>query len=170
MDRLDKIVLVVILVLGLLGVSCSGSAPAPAVGKSAPDFQLASLDGQTMALSDFRGRPVLINFWASWCGPCRYEMPFLQRLHEDKEWADKGLVILAIDIGEDPETVREFVANYRLSFTVLLDTEQEVALAYNVRGIPTTFLIDEDGIIRDIKMGAFASKAEIEGRLSKIIP
>lgn len=170
MSKLPKIILAIILAMGLLLPSCSGSAPAPSVGKPAPDFQLPSLGGQIVTLSDFRGRPVLINFWASWCGPCRYEMPFLQRLHEDKAWADKGLVILAIDIGEAPETVREFVANYRLSFTVLLDTKQEVALAYNVRGIPTTFLIDKGGVIRDIKIGAFASKAEIEGRLSTIIP
>jgi len=144
-------------------------AQGPEVGKLAPDFKLQSLDGQTVSLGDFRGKPVLLNFWASWCGPCRFEMPFIQEIYEDKEWSEKGLVILTIDIGENPSVVKEFVENFGLSFTVLLDTNQDVALEYNIRAIPTTFFIDKDGIIQDIKVGAFSSKTEIEKRLVKII-
>ena len=81
-----------------------------------------------------------------------------------------GLVVLAIDIGESQSTVSEFMEENRLSFLVLLDISHDVALEYNVRAIPTTFLIDRDGIIQDIKVGAFSGKAEIEKRLSKIIP
>jgi len=149
-------------------------APAPAqgpeVGKLAPDFKLQSLGGQTVSLSDFRGNPVLLNFWASWCGPCRAEMPFLQEIFESKEWSGKGLIILTIDIGESPSRVKEFMESYVLSFPVLLDTDRNLALEYNIRGIPTTFFIDKDGIIQDIKIGAFSSKTEIEKRLVKIIP
>lgn len=179
--------LVLVSVSGLILAGCVSSTPTPPapappappaptpaqgpeVGKLAPDFKLQSLDGQTVSLGDFRGKPVLLNFWASWCGPCRAEMPFLQEIYEDKEWSGKGLVILTIDIGENPSVVKEFMENYDLSFPVLLDIDQDVALEYNIRAIPTTFFIDKDGIIQDIKVGAFSSKTEIERRLIKIIP
>ena len=112
----------------------------------------------------------LINFWATWCPPCRSEMPYIQEVCEDKEWSDKGLVILAVDIGESPSTVENFMQSYNLTFPALLDINQAVALEYNIRGIPTTFLIDKEGIIQAIKVGAFSSKADIENSLSKIIP
>ncbi len=165
------IILVAILVPGLVMAGCStDSAPAqaPQVGKLAPDFSLQSLDGQTVSLSRFRGNPVLLNFWASWCGPCRAEMPFIQELFEDKEWSDRGLVILAINLGESPSTVNSFMEENGLSFTVLLDTKQNVARDYNIQGIPATFLIDKKGIIRDIRIGAFSSTVEIEQKLNKI--
>ena len=172
MDRVLKVILVLMLVLvsvsGLILAGCS--AQGPEVGKLAPDFKLQSLDGQTVSLGDFRGKPVLLNFWATWCPPCRFEMPFLQEIFENKEWSGKGLVILTIDIGENPSRVKEFMENYDLSFPVLLDTDQNLALEYNIRAIPTTFFIDKDGIIQDIKVGAFSSKTEIERRLIKIIP
>jgi len=158
-------VIITTLVFGGLSAGCA-PAQGTRTGNLAPDFQLASLGGQTVSLSDFRGNPVLLNFWASWCGPCKSEMPYIQRMHE--EWSGKGLVILAIDIGESSATVGEFVEKYALSFMVLLDTDQEVALKYNVRSIPTTFFIDKNGKIQDIKIGAFSSKAEIERRLEKI--
>ena len=152
----------------LLVAGCSSQPPR--VGELAPDFQLPNLEGQSISLSHFRGKPVLVNFWASWCPPCRYEMPFIQEIFDDKEWSDKGLVILAVDIGESPSTVENFMQSYNLTFQALLDISQEVALEYNIRGIPTTFLIDKDGIIQAIKVGAFSSKADIENSLSKIIP
>lgn len=175
MYRLQKIILAVVLasvlVSGLVMAGCSvGCTPSQGtqIGNLAPDFQLSGLDGQIISLSDFRGKPVLINFWASWCNPCRAEMPFLQRIHE--EWADKGLVMLAVDIGESPSRVNKFVESFGLSFLVLLDAKQEVAREYNIRSIPTTFFIDKNGKIKDMKIGAFSSKAEIERRLSKVIP
>ncbi len=176
MNRVLSAILVLILTAGLLIAGCSspskpeGSGQAPQVGKLAPDFQLAGLDGQAVSLSDFRGRPVFLNFWATWCGPCRHEMPFIQEIFEEKEWSDKGLVILAIDIGESSTQVREFIESNSLFFPVLLDTDKEVASEYNIRGIPTSFFIDKDGIIQVMKIGAFPSKAAIEKDLDKIIP
>ena len=176
MEQGLKVVLTIILVSvlgsGLVMAGCSSGtevAQGPQVDKLAPDFQLQTLDGRAVSLGDFRGNPVLLNFWTTWCGPCRFEMPFIQGIFEKKEWSDTGLVILAIDIGENPSVVKEFVESFGLSFTVLLDTNQDVALKYNIRAIPTTFFIDKDGIIQDIKVGAFSSKTEIEKRLIKII-
>ena len=166
MNRILTAVLVLILSSWLLMVSCSSSVPQ--VGKPAPDFQLSNLEGQPISLSDFRGKPVLLNFWATWCGPCVFEMPFIQGIFEES--SDTGLVILAVNIGETPSTVRDFIQAGNFSFPVLLDTSQDVALEYNVRGIPTTFLIDKNGIIQVIKVGAFSSMLEIKRSLSKIIP
>jgi len=150
----------------MLLVGCSSQAPQ--VGKLAPDFQLPNLEGQSISLSDFRGNPVLINFWASWCSPCIYEMPFIQEVYE--EWSGQGLVVLAINKGESLSTVNDFMQSGNFSFPVLLDINQYVALEYNARSIPTTFFIDKDGMIQAIKVGPFLSKAEIEMMLSAIIP
>jgi peroxiredoxin len=139
------------------------------IGNPAPDFQLDNLDGQSISLSDSRGRLVLVNFWASWCPPCRSEMPFIQNIFTDKKWAEEGLIVLAIDIGESPSTVREFVKKEGLTFPVLLDIEREVSIEYYVRAIPTTYFIDREGIIRAIKIGAFSDLPEIERTLNKII-
>ena len=163
------IALVSVLVSGLVMVGCSpGSAEGVKVGNLAPDFQLQNLDGQTISLSGLQGTPVLINFWATWCPPCRGEMPYIQEIYE--EWIDKGLVLLAINIGEASSAVRGFMQSQNLSFTVLLDTEQDVAQRYGISGIPTTFFVDKNGIIQDRVVGAFQNKAQIEDRLSKILP
>ena len=180
MNKVPKAILPVILTLVLLLAGCF-AGPEPPEGKSptasvegtqvgnlAPDFQLQNLDGQTVSLSNLRGKPVLINFWATWCGYCIDEMPYIQEIYE--EWSDKGLVVLAINKGESSSKVEEFMQSNSLSFVVLLDTKQDVAQRYNITGIPTTFFIDKDGIIQDKVIGAFQNKAQIENRLSKIIP
>jgi len=157
---------VLILTTVLLIVGCSSQAPQ--VGKLAPDFQFQNPDGQSTSLSDLRGKPVLINFWQVKCPPCRYEMPYIQEVFN--EWSGNGLVVLAINIGESPSQVGEFMQSYGLSLPVLLDTGGNIAAKYNIRPIPATFFIDKDGIIQDIRIGAFPNKEAIEKRLSKIIP
>jgi len=188
MTTVPKAILPVILTLVLLVTSCSagseppdGKSPAAPDGKSptapvegtqvgnqAPDFQLQNVDGQTVSLSNLRGKPVLINFWATWCSPCRSEMPYIQEIYE--EWSNKGLEVLAINKGESSSKAEEFMQSYNLSFTMLLDTKQATAQKYNIIAIPTTFFIDKDGIIREKIIGAFQNKTQIEKRLSKIIP
>lgn len=171
MNRLLRIVvLMTVLSLGLVMAGCPAAPASPPVqgsnvGDPAPDFRLQNLAGEEVSLSDFRGRPVLINFWATWCGPCRDEMPFIQGVFEDKEWSDQGLVILAVNLGEAPAKVGEFMEEYGLTFPVLLDARQDAAKAYNVRGIPATFFIDKNGIIKDRQIGAFPSQAKIDWRL-----
>ena len=173
MDKMRKVILPVTMALVLLLAGCttgstsSGTEEARA-GQSAPDFQLKDLDGQDISLSSLRGKPVLLNFWATWCPPCRAEMPYLQQIYE--EWSDKGLVLLAIDIGESSARVKEFLEANNLSLSVPLDTNQIVAQKYNITGIPTTYLIDKDGIIQSIKIGSFQSKEEIEAEIRRVIP
>lgn len=174
MNRLLTVMLVLILTTGLLITGCSSPSTARMpvegiqVGNLAPDFQLSNLEGQSISLSDFRGRPVLINFWATWCPPCRDEMPYIQQIYE--EWSAKGLVLLAINIGESPSTVEGFTQSYNLSLPVLLDTNQIVAQKYNITGIPATFFIDKNGIIQRKVVGAFPNKGAIENHLGSIIP
>jgi len=137
------------------------------VGNLAPDFQLNSLESQTISLSDLKGTPVLINFWATWCHPCVSEMPYLQEIYN--EWSEAELMLLAINMGESSTKVKEFIQSYNLSLPVLLDAKQLIASKYEIGAIPTTFFIDKDGIIQEKVIGAFPNKAEIEKRLSKII-
>ena len=111
---------------------------------------------------------MIINFWASWCPPCREEMPFIQQVHE--KWSARGLVILAINIEESATVVKEFMADYKLTFPALLDIKGEVAAKYKVRNIPTTFFIDKDGIIRGQRVGAFVSVQQMEDSLGRIMP
>jgi thiol-disulfide isomerase/thioredoxin len=164
MNRMLTTILAIFLVLGTIATSCQ--AEAPEVGKRAPSFQLNTLDGQSVALGELKGKLVLVNFWATWCGPCAYEMPFIQQVYD--EWQEKELILLAINIAESPSQVAEFMQSYGFSFPVLLDTEAKIAERYSIRGIPTSFFIDKDGIIKDIRIGAFQGKAEIENILNEL--
>ncbi|MDD5083048.1 MAG: TlpA disulfide reductase family protein [Dehalococcoidales bacterium] len=177
-NRMVKIIillgLALLMVAGLVMTGCATTPTEPnavegtAVGNFPPDFQLKSLTGETITLSELRGQPVLINFWATWCGPCRYEMPFLQQIFADK--ANERLVILAVNIGETLETADQFVKDNNLSFTVLLDTNRDLVPKYGLRYIPTTFLIGRDGTIQYVKSGAYTSKSELENSLKIILP
>jgi len=166
MNRILTVAIALLLASVLLVSGCS--AASAQVGKRAPDFQLSNLEGQPVSLSDFRGTPVLLNFWATWCGPCRQEMPLIQGIFEEQ--TNENLVILAVNIGENSAAVKNFMQSGNYSFPVLLDTDRNVALQYNARAIPTTFFIDKDGTIQVIKVGAFSNMIEIKKDLSKIIP
>ncbi len=126
-------------------------APAPVVGAPAPDFQLVSLDGIKVRLSSCRGRPVLVNFSQTWCGPCQAEMPSLQDLLVDQ--GPFGLEILVVDSEEPEADVRSFRDAMALTFDVLLDPNGEVEDLYRVQAYPTSFFIDREGIIRVVHVG-----------------
>ncbi|MFC1932120.1 TlpA family protein disulfide reductase [Chloroflexota bacterium] len=176
MNRLLAATLMLILTVGLLIAGCAssstsgGSAQAPQVGKLAPDFQLLNLEGQSISLNDFRGSPVILNFWATWCSPCRAEMPFLQEIYEDWTGKSPSVAMLTINIKENSTRVKDFLETYNLSLPVLLDTDGNVSNKYNITGIPTTFFIDKDGIIQEKIVGAFRNKEQIEEHLGKIVP
>ena len=162
-----KVVLLITLTGVLLVTGCSEPSGAR-VGEPAPNFQLEDLDGQSISISDLQGKPVLLNFWATWCSPCRAEMPYLQQIYE--EWSGVGLEVLAINIGESPSLVTEFLQSYNLSLPVLLDTGGKIATKYNIRYMPTTFFIDKDGTIQVKIIGAFPNKIAIEKALIEIMP
>lgn len=169
-----KIISLAVMILAaiLTATGCSGGSvtgQALAEGGIAPDFTLQSLGGKEVSLADFRGKPVVLNFWATWCGPCRQEMPFLQEVSEDLEWTERGLVVLAVNLGEAAAAVREFTDGNGLTFTVLLDSNHEVGTQYNTRYIPTTYFIDKDGIIRNIKIGAFSRKSDIDSSIINML-
>jgi len=109
----------------------------------AADFALPTSDGRIVTLSAFRGRVVLLNFWATWCAPCRVEMPSMERLYRELMALD--FVILAVDLDESPKLVANFMRDFCLSFPALIDSGSQVASRYGVRGLPTTILIDRRG-------------------------
>ncbi|MCB1736264.1 MAG: TlpA family protein disulfide reductase [Gammaproteobacteria bacterium] len=112
---------------------------------TASDFELRDLEGKTHRLSDYAGQVTIVNFWATWCPPCRREMPSMQRAWE--ELRDHGVIMLAIDVGEDEETVFQFTADYPVEFPLLFDLDSKVVQAYPVKGLPTTYIIDKQGRI-----------------------
>jgi peroxiredoxin/outer membrane lipoprotein-sorting protein len=119
--------------------------PKAIIGTEAPDFTLADAAGHQVSLRELRGKVVIVDFWASWCGPCRAQMPFLQQLYRDL--AAKGLVVLGLDVGEDAEEVTRFATQESYTFTLLLGAEPDIAAQYYVEGYPTTFVVDRRGHI-----------------------
>lgn len=123
------------------------------VGREAPAYAAATLAGDSISLASLRGRVALLNFWATWCAPCRHETPFLQALYEARE--DDGLVIVgaSLDTGDARDQVRAFVEEYGVTYPILLDPQMRGMDAYRVLGLPATFLVDRDGILRWMRFG-----------------
>ena len=109
----------------------------------APDFDLQDPDGNPQRLADYQGRPVILNFWATWCPPCREEMPSMQRAHEAV--APEGIALVAINVGEDADTIEQFLASYPVDFPLPMDLDSRVVQSYPVKGLPTTFVLDPEG-------------------------
>lgn len=141
----------------------------PQLGAPAPDFELARLGQETPArLSDFAGRPVVLNFWATWCVPCLEEMPYLQQVQD--ELADEGLVVLAVDVEEEPRLAANFMRSMGLRLPVLFDLGGDVADHYRIVSYPTTYLVDPEGRLAAVKRGAYDSEQELRGALARILP
>jgi peroxiredoxin len=117
----------------------------------ATDFKLKDLNGKEVSLSDFKGKEVFLNFWASWCPPCKAEMPEMQKLYEETK--DSDLVMLTVNLSEDKSTVQKFIDTNKYSFLVLLDTDNIVASKYQIVSIPTSFFIDNEGNIVNKHIG-----------------
>jgi len=130
-----------------------GSAAGPSVGAAAPDFIRTSLDGSSITLSDHQGRVVLLNFWASWCPPCRSEMPSMEKLHKTLGGDDFVIIAISIDGGNTSE-VQDFITDNGYTFHTLHDQRQDVAKNYGIEAIPTTFIIDKNGTIVEISRGS----------------
>jgi len=119
-----------------------------AVGDKAPDFELVDLEGNKHRLSDYKGEGVFLNFWGTWCGPCKKEMPYMENQH--KAFEGKGVNILAVNIAESNLKVETFRDQYGLTFPITIDKDKSVKEAYNIVPLPTTFLINKDGRIEQI--------------------
>lgn len=116
------------------------------------DFKLKDLEGNELSLSDLKGKNVLLNFWATWCPPCKSEMPEIEKLYQETKKGD--LVIIAVEIGEPLSTVKPFINNNKYNFKVLLDSDQSVATKYGISAIPTSYFIDKDGNVISKNLGA----------------
>lgn len=142
----------------LLNLSSQG----PVVGQPAPDFTLVDIQGETVRLSSLRGKPVLVNFWATWCTPCAQEMPMIESAYQ-KEGSQ--FAVLAVNADEPDAKVRDYVNNMGLTFTILLDPGGTVQSQYRLNGYPSSFFIDGDGIIRDEYIGIMDSTQLTKGLL-----
>jgi len=138
----------------------------PAAGMPAAAFTLTDLNGQTKSLSDYRGKIVLLNFWATWCKPCTTEMPAMQATYD--RLRDKGFVVLAVNELEDDEKVREHIQTYKHTFPVLMDRENRVANLYGVYGLPVSVFIDETGTVRSYIKGGLLTEQKIEDEIARI--
>ena len=149
--------------------TAEGKISAPRAGFAAPDFTLSTPDGEVYTLSDLRGRPVIVNLWASWCVPCRAEMPALQRTYE--AYQEAGLLILAVNAThQDSETAAlAFATEHGLSFPILLDTEGLASQLYELRALPSTYFIRPDGVIEEVVIGGPMAEALLRTRVDRLL-
>ena len=175
---LRRILYIAFLLLGLIwtvfsrpvaGATTNGRIPAPQVGFLAPAFTLTDLHGQTVSLSDYQGQVVLLNFWASWCPPCRAEMPAIQQVYEN--YRNRGLIVLSINASyqDVPAKMKTFLESFTYSFPILLDERGAVNQIYAISSLPTTFFIDRDGKVRDLVIGGPLTIAGLSARIEALL-
>lgn len=173
-----RLAYIFILLLGLAWIllsadknaaSFAGTTAAPQVGFLAPGFSLPSTDGQTIRLSDLRGQAVLVNLWATWCPPCRAEMPAIEKIYN--EYKDDGLVVLAVNMTyqDSASAVMPFVHEHGLTFPILLDESAIVGRAYQLRSLPSSFFITREGIINEVVIGGPMAEALLRTRVEEIL-
>lgn len=164
---------VLAILAGLLMVMPGVDTPAwamgerpPVVGTAAADFSLVDLEGKVRRLSDYRGKVVLLNFWATWCKPCTTEMPAMQATYE--RLREQGFIVLAVNELEDEAKVREHIRTYAHTFPVLLDKDNRVANMYGVFGLPVSVFVDPQGIVQEYVRGGLLTEqriADVVGRI-----
>lgn len=173
-----KIFYAFILILGLAwifisadksGMSTAGQTSAPQPGFLAPDFELKTITGETIKLSDLRGQAVLVNLWATWCPPCRAEMKSIEKVYN--EYKDRGLVVLAVNMTyqDDPTKITPFITEQELTFPILLDETANTAKAYQLRSLPSSFFINRDGKINEVVIGGPMAEALLRTRIEAIL-
>jgi peroxiredoxin len=158
---LSQIVLIIALIM-------SGNLSNNPIGKKAVEFSLPSVAGEKTALENFRGQVVLLNFWATWCVPCREELPELVRLQE--KFRKRGLVVVAVSVDHELENVRSFLKKYDIKLQALWDHKQKVVEAYAVDRMPSSYLIDRGGILRFVHRGYSAEELKrIESEIDELL-
>lgn len=160
-----------LLLVGMLAAGCAGPGSAVAVGigegNRAPDFQLQSLDGQDVSLDDYRGKVVLLNFWATWCGPCREEVPALEAAFRARQ--DDDFAVLGVNFQESAADVQAFVDAFDVTYPILLDENGQVMKTYRAVGLPVSLLIDRDGVIQ-VRHTGLLTGTVLDEYLSRVMP
>ncbi len=149
------------------GFISAGEEYAPELNAIAPLFEAQTLVGDTLRLADLRGKVVLINFWATWCEPCKAEMPDLQAVYES--YQARGLRVLGINLGEGKADVEKWVSQLGLTFDIVMDNRQRIASEYQIRGQPTSYLVAPDGVITQIYYGS-TIRANLEAAIAPLLP
>ncbi len=151
------------------GLRSNETIPSPQAGFLAPDFTLKTLDGESIKLSSLRGQVVLINIWASWCPPCRAEMPAIERVYQANK--DRGFVVLAVDstVQDSLADAQTFAQANHLSFPILLDESGLVTREYRIQSLPTSFFVGADGVIREVVVGGPMAEALLFSRVEKLL-
>ena len=161
---------VLVLLVSLVGLPAfdvwSMGARVPTVGMQAEDFSLYDLEGKSQSLSQYRGKIVLVNFWATWCKPCTTEMPAMQKIYD--KLRDKGFVVLAVNELEDDAKVREHIKQYGYTFPVLMDRDNKVANQFGVFGLPVSVFIDEKGVVQEYIKGGLLTEDKIYQTIQRI--
>ena len=161
-----------VLLVAVFAVAVSGSlawsmgSRVPVVGAPAEDFRLVDLEGKSQSLSQYRGKVVLVNFWATWCKPCTTEMPAMQATYD--RLREKGFVVLAINELEDDARVREHIKQHGHTFPVLMDRDNKVANQFGVFGLPVSVFIDEKGVVQEYIKGGLLTEQKILDAVARI--
>ena len=150
-------------------IAGSNAPPNPQVGFTAPGFTLDALTGDPITLSDLRGKVMVLNLWASWCPPCRAEMPALNAQYQ--KFRDRGLVVLGINttFQDDEASARAAIRDWGLSFPIVFDRDGATSRQYRLQAMPTTFFIGRDGVIREIVFGGPMSEALVASKIEKLM-
>lgn len=178
MNRTQRIILyILVLIAGAAWLALSVETdetfvvegPAPQAGFAAPDFTLSTATGETYTLSDLKGQAVLVNMWATWCPPCRAEMPAMENMYQ--EYKDQGFVVLAVNntFQDNPFEIAAFTAEYGLTFPILLDETGDTSRAYQVRSLPSSYFINRQGIITEVVIGGPMSEALLRTRIEEAL-
>lgn len=153
---------------GLTLLQPLGTGHALEAGQPAPEIQLKDLSGKPVTLSALKGKVVIVDFWASWCGPCRQSMPVLEKL--SKTYKDKGLVVLGVNIDNDAKSASKFLAEVPVSFVVVNDADKRVARAYAPPTMPSSYIIDKQGRVRQVHAGFKAGDAkQLEAEIQQLL-
>jgi len=142
----NKLSVTLSIIITITCLSFSSTASAIKVKQTAPDFTLASNKGKNIRLKDLRGKVIMINFWATWCAPCRKELPLLNNLYN--KYKNKGFVLLGVNIDEKSTLANKMIKELKINFPVLFDKTQTTSEAYDLKAMPSTFIIDKNGIVR----------------------
>ena len=155
--------LIAILIVGGITSASSGEANGPA-----PAFTLTSISGQTASLNQYKGQVVMVNFWATWCGPCQQEMPLLDQMY--KKFKPTGFTLLGVNVDKDVPTVKDLLTRKPVTFPILLDPTNQVSKAYHVNDMPSTVIIDRKGDIRYVHRGYKpGDENEYQNRIRQLI-